>query len=65
MNSSLYYQISDRIHITRTDQICVYPRRSYRRTIRHNPYMLPVSNEKKNIKVEINDNNNELINQSE
>lgn len=64
MNCSLYNQISDRMNIKRTDQVYVYPRRTYRRLTRHNPYMLTLPIEQKNIKTEINDNN-ELINQFE
>jgi hypothetical protein len=64
MNCSLYHKISDRLNITRTDQVYVYPRRNYRRQIRHNPYLLPVPIEEKILKIE-NDVNNELINSSE
>ncbi|CAF0809105.1 unnamed protein product [Rotaria sordida] len=65
INSSLYHKTSDRMHITRTDQVYVYPRRPYRRQIRHNPYISTVPIEQKNTKIDLNDNNNELINQSE
>ncbi len=64
MNSSLYYQISDRTKLTRTDQVCVYPRRPYRRQTRHNPYMLALPVEQNPINNDIN-GNNEFINQSE
>jgi len=64
MNCSLYNQISDRMNITRTDQVYVYPRRTYRRLTRHNPYTLTLPIEQKNIKTEIVDNN-EVMNQSE
>lgn len=64
MKCSLYHQISDRMNITRTDQVYVYPRRTYRHHIRHNPYMLTVPNEQKTAKIELNDVN-DLINSSE
>jgi hypothetical protein len=60
MNCSLYHKISDRLNLTRTDQVYVYPRRTYRRQIRHNPYLLNVPVEEKNPKIE-NDVNNELF----
>jgi len=64
MNSSLYYKISDRVSVTRTDHVCVYPRRTYRRQTRHNPYLLTSLTQHNNTKVDLNDNN-EVINQSE
>ena len=61
MNCSLYPKITDRLNINRTDQVCAYPRRAYRRQMRHNPYLLPIRIE---TKIE-NDTNNELIDSSE
>ncbi|CAF3361439.1 unnamed protein product [Rotaria sp. Silwood1] len=75
INSSLYHKISDRIKITRPDQVYVYPRQSYRRQTRHNPYLPTTLFEQKNTKMDLNcnsnntntttTNNNELINQYE
>ena len=38
MNSTLFRKTSDRLHVTRSDQVCAYPRRYYRRQQKHNPY---------------------------
>ncbi|CAF4598431.1 unnamed protein product, partial [Rotaria sp. Silwood2] len=73
INSSLFHKISDRMRITRPDQVYVYPRRSYRRQKRHNPYLFTTPIEQKNVKIDLNDNNNnnnnnnnnDLINQCE
>ncbi|CAF3963805.1 unnamed protein product [Rotaria magnacalcarata] len=65
INSSLYHKISDRLSTTRTDQVCVYPRRSYCRHIRHNPYLLALPQESKIPKIDIMNTNVEIINSSE
>ncbi|CAF1320835.1 unnamed protein product [Adineta ricciae] len=39
MNSMLFRKTSDRLHVTRSDQVCAYPRRYYRRQQKYNPYL--------------------------
>lgn len=65
INSSLYNKISNRVNVTRTDQVCAYPRRTYRRHTRHNPYALILPTDQKSTKTDINDNNNTLVNPNE
>lgn len=43
MNSTLFHKTSDRLRVTRSDQVCAYPRRYYRRQHRHNPYLFSSS----------------------
>jgi hypothetical protein len=54
MKPSIHYRITDRINVTRPDQVCAYPRRISRRQTRHNPYIvtLPPPIEEKNIKID-------------
>lgn len=61
INCSLDYRISDRMNITRTDQVYVYPRRTYRRHYKYNPYIPTLPHEQKIPKNESNENM-ELIN---
>ncbi|CAF0755286.1 unnamed protein product [Adineta steineri] len=58
--SSHYHQISDRVNVTRADQICVYPRRSYYRQTRYNPYLLTSFNKQTSSKIDLNETNESI-----
>ena len=66
-NSSLYHQTTDRIELVRTDQICSYRRRAYRRQTRVHPYLNPVLIEHKsepvneNLSIENSVENNSVV----